>query len=83
MHTYLLDILGITPLWLVENPVTPFLFHPLYMNLINTVAMCWSHTNSCYDWLTGFEDIMFVGAAVTAMSRGTSEVDGPKTGKRK
>lgn len=31
----------------------------------------------------GFEDIMFVGAAVTAMSRGTSEVDGPKTGKRK
>lgn len=31
----------------------------------------------------GFEDIMFVGAAVTAMTRGTSEVDGPKTGKRK
>ncbi|XP_044200773.1 85/88 kDa calcium-independent phospholipase A2-like, partial [Thunnus albacares] len=31
----------------------------------------------------GFEDIMFVGAAVTAMSRGTSEVDGLKTGKRK
>ncbi|XP_042248309.1 85/88 kDa calcium-independent phospholipase A2-like [Thunnus maccoyii] len=30
----------------------------------------------------GFEDIMFVGAAVTAMTRGTSEVDGPKTGKR-
>ncbi|CAK6977133.1 /88 kDa calcium-independent phospholipase A2 [Scomber scombrus] len=31
----------------------------------------------------GFEDIMFVGAAVTAMSRSTSEVDGPKMGKRK
>ncbi|XP_053191283.1 85/88 kDa calcium-independent phospholipase A2 [Scomber japonicus] len=31
----------------------------------------------------GFEDIMFVGAAVTAMSRSTSEVDGPKLGKRK
>ncbi|XP_062291860.1 85/88 kDa calcium-independent phospholipase A2 [Scomber scombrus] len=31
----------------------------------------------------GFEDIIFVGAAVTAMSRSTSEVDGPKMGKRK
>ncbi|XP_070684354.1 85/88 kDa calcium-independent phospholipase A2 isoform X2 [Pempheris klunzingeri] len=31
----------------------------------------------------GFEDIMFVGAAVTAMSRGTSEVDGFKMEKKK
>ncbi|XP_041789039.1 85/88 kDa calcium-independent phospholipase A2 [Chelmon rostratus] len=31
----------------------------------------------------GFEDIMYVGAAVSAMSRGTSEVDGPKMKKKK
>ncbi|KAM7394621.1 hypothetical protein PAMP_021409 [Pampus punctatissimus] len=31
----------------------------------------------------GFEDIVFLGAAVAAMSRGTSETDGPKTGERK
>ncbi|XP_028266333.1 85/88 kDa calcium-independent phospholipase A2 isoform X1 [Parambassis ranga] len=31
----------------------------------------------------GFEDIMYAGAALGVMSRGTSEVDGPKTEKRK
>ncbi|XP_044043157.1 85/88 kDa calcium-independent phospholipase A2 isoform X3 [Siniperca chuatsi] len=31
----------------------------------------------------GFEDIMYVGAAISAMSRGTSEVDGPKMEKKK
>nr|XP_046228226.1 85/88 kDa calcium-independent phospholipase A2 isoform X2 [Scatophagus argus] len=31
----------------------------------------------------GFEDFMYVGAAVGAMSRGTSEVDGPKMEKQK
>ncbi|XP_034534888.1 85/88 kDa calcium-independent phospholipase A2 isoform X1 [Notolabrus celidotus] len=30
----------------------------------------------------GFDDIMFMGAAVSAMSRGTSEVDGTKTGRK-
>ncbi|CDQ99231.1 unnamed protein product [Oncorhynchus mykiss] len=35
------------------------------------------------DWLTGFEDIMHVAAAVGAMSRGREEVDGFKTGSRK
>ncbi|KAL7404479.1 hypothetical protein ABVT39_015409 [Epinephelus coioides] len=31
----------------------------------------------------GFEDIMYMGAAVSAMSRGTSEVDGPRMEKKK
>ncbi|XP_023286965.1 85/88 kDa calcium-independent phospholipase A2 isoform X1 [Seriola lalandi dorsalis] len=31
----------------------------------------------------GFEDIMFVGAAIGAMNRGKSEVDGPKMEKKK
>ncbi|KAM7419720.1 hypothetical protein PAMA_016689 [Pampus argenteus] len=31
----------------------------------------------------GFEDIMFLGAAVAAMSKGTSEMDGPRMGERK
>ncbi|XP_071359714.1 85/88 kDa calcium-independent phospholipase A2 isoform X2 [Trachinotus anak] len=31
----------------------------------------------------GFEDIMYMGAAIGAMNRGTSEVDGPKMEKKK
>ncbi|XP_050926367.1 85/88 kDa calcium-independent phospholipase A2 isoform X2 [Lates calcarifer] len=31
----------------------------------------------------GFEDIMYVGAAIGAMSKGTSEVDGPRMDKKK
>lgn len=29
-----------------------------------------------WNWLTGFEDIVHMGAAVAAMSRGSSRVDG-------
>lgn len=43
--------------------------------------MCGSHSfppiPPC-DWQTGFEDIMHMGAAVSAMNRGKFEVDGPE-----
>lgn len=32
-----------------------------------------------WNWVTGFEDIIHMGAAVAAMSRGSSQVDGCKT----
>ncbi len=36
-----------------------------------------------HNWSTGFDDIMNVAVAVTAMSRGFAEVDGLKTGSKK
>uniref|UniRef100_A0A3Q3WQJ9 phospholipase A2 n=1 Tax=Mola mola TaxID=94237 RepID=A0A3Q3WQJ9_MOLML len=36
----------------------------------------------CCNWLTGFANIMHVGAAVSTMSRGVLEVDGPPTMER-
>lgn len=43
--------------------------------------MCGSHSFPPippFDWKTGFEDIIHMGAAVSAINSGKSEVDGPK-----
>ena len=45
-------------------------------------ALFLSCINSFCDWLAGFEDIMYIGAAMGAMRGGLSEIDGPKTGKK-
>uniref|UniRef100_H3C1P0 phospholipase A2 n=1 Tax=Tetraodon nigroviridis TaxID=99883 RepID=H3C1P0_TETNG len=52
----------------IGNPFSFLVYIPLQLSL---------------NWLTGFEDIIYMGAAVAAMSRGSSQVDGCKMQKNR